>query len=339
MRFLIFGAGALGQALGCMLAADGHRVDLVLRARFIEAIDDAGLQVSGIFGEFSAPLDRVGLLSNLEGVDGAGYDYGMITTKAYDTETAVQALAGLPGFDGPVVSMQNGCGNVEKVAMVFGEERTLGARVITGFEIPRPGLVRITATADDIHIGSVRPGHIPESAAHLAEAINHAGLPCIAVEDIHRDLFAKLLYNCALNPLGALLGVHYGALGDHGETRRVMDRIMDETFDVIETMGGSTPWPDAEAYRRVFYDHLLPLTRNHRPSMLQDLENGKRTEVDALVGYVAEQGHRLGVETPTCDTLAALIRFRESQVLADREVQGVSRAKRSGPSSAGDSFS
>ena len=314
MRFLIYGAGALGQAIGCMLASDGHEVDLVLRERFKKVLETNGLKVTGILGDYEVAPGRLNLVTNLSHLDGSPYEYVLITTKAYDTEGAVKDISNLPGFHGTVVSMQNGCGNVEQVEAEFGPDRTLGARVITGFEIERPGIVRITVSADDVHVGGWQQGQIPEVAVRFAEAVHKAGLPCCTVDDIYKDLFAKLLYNCALNPLGAILGVHYGALSDSGDCRSIMDRVIEETFMVIDAMGFATHWPVAENYKDVFYGQLVPITYDHRPSMLQDIEQEKLTEVEALIGYVAAQGKKREVATPTCDVLAALVRFKEKKV-------------------------
>ncbi len=315
MQFLIYGAGALGQAIGCMLAADGHRVDLVLRQRFLEPLHSSGLEVTGIFGEYRVPPAQIGLLTSLKKGNGSEYDAVLLTTKTYDTDRAITDIAGLSQCYCPVVSMQNGCGNLEKLEERLGRERSLAARVITGFEIERPGLVRITVSADAVHVGGCVRGVIPGAAKRLAEALTHAGLPSVAVADVYQSLFAKLLYNCALNPLGAVLGVHYGALAESDETRMIMDRVIEETFTVIATMGGSTPWPDTAGYRKVFYGQLVPATYHHRPSMLQDLENNKPTEVEAMVGYVAAQGRKYGVTTPCCDLLAALVRFKQQRAL------------------------
>ena len=315
MRFLIYGAGALGQAIGCMLAADGHQVDLVLRPRFLEALHSSGLEVTGIFGEYRVPPAQIGLLTSLKKRNGSDYDAVLLTTKTYDTDSAINDIAGLSQCYCPVVSLQNGCGNLEKLEERLGRARSLAARVITGFEIERPGRVRITVSADAVHVGGCVRGVIPGAAKRLAEVLTHAGLPSIAVADVYQSLFAKLLYNCALNPLGAVLGVHYGALAENDETRMIMDRVIEETFTVIATMGGSTPWQDTAGYRKVFYSQLVPATYHHRPSMLQDLENSKPTEVEAMVGYVAAQGRKYGVATPCCDLLAALVRFKEQRAL------------------------
>jgi len=317
MNILFFGAGALGQALGCMLAADGHHVSLVLRQRFIEQFPTTGLQVTGLFGEYVAPPANLSLLENIRSARET-YDYVLITTKAYDTKTAVKAVATLGDRARTVVSMQNGCGNVELLVPSFGAERSLGARVITGFEIVSPGRVKITVSADAIRVGCSRSGEIPTSAQLLAEMIDHAGHPCLAVEDIHESLFAKLLYNCALNPLGAILGVPYGALAEHTESRQLMEKVIKETFAVIQALDGRTPWSDADGFIKDFYATLLPVTATHRSSMLQDLENGKPTEVDALLGYVSAQGQRCGIPTVTCDLLTALVKFKEAQGRNDR---------------------
>lgn len=313
MRILIFGAGALGQAIGCLLAADRHRVDLVLRPRFIEAVAAGGLTVTGIFGTFRVEPGQLGLMPDLRGRSGRDYDLVLLTTKTYDTDRAISAISSLSGCFCPVVSLQNGCGNLEKLESRLGRERSLAGRVITGFEIREPGEVRITVSADAVHVGGCVRGTIPSMARRLAEALSKAGLPAIAVPDVQQSLHAKLLYNCALNPLGAILGVAYGRLAASEQTRMLMDQVIGETFTVITAMGGTTPWTDAAAYGKVFYEKLVPATADHRPSMLQDLEQGKPTEVEAMVGYVAAQGRRYGVATPCCDLITALIRFREEQ--------------------------
>ncbi len=321
MRILIYGAGALGQTVGCMLASAGQDVDLILRPRFIEAIKKEGLTVTGIYGERHVTADQLGLNPAVDAVIDTAYDFVIITTKAYDTKAAVEEIARLAVQRFMAVTMQNGCGNLEMICERFGEARALGARIITGFEIVHPGRNRITVSADATHIGGCREGSVPDAAERLASAINQSGLPCIATPYVKRDLFAKLLYNCALNPLGAILGVYYGALADDPDSREIMNRIIAEAFSVIAAMDGTTHWQDAAAYQQFFYDQQVPTTYSHRPSMLQDIEHGKRTEVDALTGYVAAQGKRHGVATPTCDLVSGLVRFKERQAMQKKQWQ------------------
>ena len=311
MRILIFGAGAVGQAVGCMLSASGNQVDMIVRERYLNDLRSDGLTVTGIFGEYHTDTEKTGYFSTIPDVKTNNYDYALITTKSYDTGCALTELSKLDNQNFNVVSLQNGCGNFEKLIERFGHKRSLAARVITGFEIEHTGLVRITVSADAVHIGGSTEGDIPESAARLAAAIHDAGLPAEPTPYIRRDLLAKLLYNSALNPLGASLGVHYGALGDDPGIRNIMSAVIREVFIVIKAMGAETNWSSAEDYESFFYGKQIPATYNHRSSMLQDIEKGKRTEIDALTGYVSAQGRLHNVSTPVCDTMTELIRFME----------------------------
>ena len=150
--------------------------------------------------------------------------------------------------------------------------------------------MRITVSADAVHVGGPVRGVSRLRTNELAEALAHAGLPSIAVADVYSSLFAKLLYNCALNPLGAVLGVHYGALAEQSETRAIMDRVIEETFAVIATMGGTTPWARRDAFRQGFLRPTGAGDVQPSPVHAPGLEQGKPTEVEAMVGYVAAQG-------------------------------------------------
>src|SRR4029077_16572293 len=116
-------------------------------------------------------------------------------------------------------------------------------------------------------------------AARWATALAAAGIPAEPTEDLTAELWAKVLYNAALNPLGALLGVPYGRLAVHPDTRAIMDTVIEEGFAVARAEGVALRWPDAAAYRGTFYDRLVPATAEHRSSMLQDIERGRPTEI------------------------------------------------------------
>src|SRR5262249_53879596 len=129
---------------------------------------------------------------------------------------------------------------------------------------------------------------------------------------VHTDrlaalLWAKVFYNAALNPLGALLGLHYGALPESAHSRALMDGVIDEAFDVARAEGVSLPWSSAGGYRDEFYGRLVPATYDHRSSMLQDLERGRRTEIDAINGAVWRRGAEHGIKTPVNAALTQLI--------------------------------
>jgi 2-dehydropantoate 2-reductase len=184
--------------------------------------------------------------------------------------------------------------------------------VITGFRLLEPGLTEITVHQDAIRLGSLF-GADPARMQPLAEALTRGGVPAVVSPNISSDLLAKLLYNCALNPLGALLGVRYGALADDPESREIMNAVVAEIFAVLGAAGLTTSWPDAPAYLADFYARLIPPTASHESSMLQDLRGGRRTEIDFLSGAVARLGRTWGVATPVNTALLALVRAAEQR--------------------------
>ena len=224
----------------------------------------------------------------------------------------VDAIAGRVAPDGVVVCLQNGLGNLEGTAARVGWERVLGGRVIFGAEIPAPGHVRVTVHAEPTLIGAPRADDEPlRAAAHvIAAALDRAGVPAAPTDTIVADLWGKVLYNAALNPLGALLGVAYGRLPEDPATKAIMDDVIAEAMAVAIADGVRLPWRDPDAYRAVFYGRLVPSTAGHRSSMLQDLERGRPTEIDAINGWVAARAAALGLAAPVNATLTRLIHAR-----------------------------
>jgi 2-dehydropantoate 2-reductase len=172
--------------------------------------------------------------------------------------------------------------------------------------------VEVTVHADAIHIGSLY-GEDPAAVAPLCAAIAAGDIPCEAVPDIAKDLWAKMLFNCPLNSLGAILSVSYGALGESAQARHLMDEIVREVFQVMEAAGYSTHWASPQAYLSRFYEALIPLTADHYPSTLQDLQAGKRTEIDALNGAIVTLGQANGISVPVNETMYHLIKFLEAR--------------------------
>jgi 2-dehydropantoate 2-reductase len=147
-------------------------------------------------------------------------------------------------------------------------------------------------------------------ARGVAALLAHAGIESIATNNIAGTLWAKVFYNGALNALGALLDTHYGALGDDPDLRAVMNGVIDEAFAVAAAEGVQLSWSSAADYQELFYTSLVPSTYVHRSSMLQDLERGRRTEIEAINGAVWRRGQALGIATPYNDILTRLIQAR-----------------------------
>jgi 2-dehydropantoate 2-reductase len=232
--------------------------------------------------------------------------------KSWDTRDMTARVAPLLAPDGRVICLQNGLGNLETATEMAGRSRVLGGRVIFGAEVPEPGRVRVTVIADPVLVGAPdgNDAALDAEARRWAERFSAAGIPSRYTDRLIPELWAKVLYNAALNPLGALLGVPYGRLADDPDTRAIMDEVIDEAFAVARACGVTLAWATAMEYRQVFYGRLVPSTADHRSSMLQDLERARPTEIEAINGYVVRQGASHGVPVPVNATLARLVRAR-----------------------------
>ena len=305
MRYLIMGAGALGSVFGGLLKHRGQSVAFIGRGAHFDQITTRGLTIEGIWGEF-----QVGPVAP-EPVAGDGYDVILLCVKSFHTLEACRRVKGLLVPQGLIISVQNGLGNLEIIAQEFGPERTVGARVIFGAQIIRPGLARVTVYAEPVLVGAMVPDSPHPNLAKVVADLNRAGIPTRQVDDIQTHLWGKVLYNCALNPLGAILGVPYGALGDHPQTRGLMRRIIEEIYRVAEARGVPLMHADAASYFTFFLENLVPATAGHWPSMWQDLQAGRRTEIEALNGAICRYGEAAGVATPYNDAISRLVRFLE----------------------------
>jgi len=311
MRILVYGAGALGSVIGGFLAKSSNQVTFLGREAHIRQIREAGLQISGIWGEH--------LVCNVRGITSLAedepceYDLVLVTVKSYDTQAvALDLKANLRGSP-YVISLQNGYGNYEKLARVLGSDQVLAGRVIIGFRLNSPGCAEVTVFADKIAIGAPDERIGAEKVEDLVELFNQADLPAFYTDNIGAYIWAKIIYNCALNPLSAITRVPYGALGENKETRALMDLVIEEIYLVARKAGIKLLWDELEGIKKAFYEQMLPPTASHNSSMLQDLNHGKRLEIDALNGAVVELGNRYEVAVPVNETLVRLIKFLETR--------------------------
>jgi len=317
MKVFIYGAGAVGLGLGSCLLKAGADVDLVGKEDTVSSLREYGLRRTGIFGDFLTNSSEFRSHTTLASLSQRRYDYILICTKSFDSYAAAKDLAehkNLIGNETKIVLCQNGWGNAETFTAFFEREQVYNARIITGFQRPNKHTVAITVHADAIRIGSLY-GEDSSSMQSLCESITKGGIPCEVTAEIEKYLWAKMLYNCALNPLGALLGVPYGTLAEYEYTHNIMDHIVQEVFCVMTATGYRTHFQTAEAFLGVFYSKLVPDTAEHRSSTLQDIKAGKRTEIDALNGAVIELSKKLGIDVPYNYVAYNLVKFLEANNL------------------------
>jgi 2-dehydropantoate 2-reductase len=315
MRILIYGGGAVGLGVASCLLKSGCTVDIIARETTVSALRQGGLVRKGIFGEYQARPDSFKSYPSLGELKNACYDYICVCTKSPDSAAAAKDIAEqslLSNETTKIVLFQNGWGNANKFTVYFPNERIYSGRVITGFVRPNDNVVEVTVHADSIHVGSLFGGDLSRVAA-LSDAINFGGIPCELTENVGKDLWAKMLYNCALNPLGAILDVPYGVLAELEYTREIMDGIIREVFEVMSAAGYQTHYESAENFIQVFYDKLVPDTAEHRSSTLQDIAAKKRTEIEALNGAVIKLAAEHSIDVPFNRVVYNIIKFIEDR--------------------------
>ena len=225
---LITGLGALGTVFATLMKEAGHRVHALTREKYLSVLADRQTRVTGIWGGHEAKLD--GIHASIDLLKNISFDLIILTVKSYDTASAIEQVKPLVGKDTLVVAAQNGYGNYETVTAAVGKEHALLARVIFGVKLPSPGRAEVTVIADDVRIGQPDNAVDPERIKAIAAAISAAGIPTSYAENVAAILWDKILYNAALNPLGAVLECTYGQLAENTGTRQVMDTIIDEIF-------------------------------------------------------------------------------------------------------------
>ena len=315
MKVLVFGAGAVGLGLSSFLLQAGHRVHLVGKEQTVVSLRKTGLKRQGIFGEANFSPQQLTASSNLAETGRETFDFYLVCTKSFDTENSARQLKAestLAHQKSPIVLCQNGWGNADTFSRFFPPKQVYNARVITGFIRPEPHVVDVTVHAQPVHLGSLFDGNATRLQL-LADALSLGGLPSAVTDDIGKDLWAKMLYNCPLNALGAVLQVPYGHLGEDENSRAIMERIVREVFQVMQGLGHASHWQSAGDYLKNFYEHLLPSTYSHESSMLQDIRTGRKTEIEALNGVIVREGRKLKINITCNETLRNQILFLQKK--------------------------
>jgi 2-dehydropantoate 2-reductase len=315
MRALVYGGGAVGLGLASCLLKSGSRVDIIARENTVRSLRKDGLLRTGIFGIYHAGPSKFGCYTSLDEFDKQACDYILVCTKSFDSFKAAKDFCehkSIFSDSTKIVLFQNGWGNAEAFTSFFDRQTVYTARVITGFQRHKPNEVEITVHADSIHIGSLFGAGL-SAVQDLAESINKGGIPCITTGRIGKDIWAKMLYNCALNPLGAILDVPYGKLAEHKSTRAIMDGIAEEVFAVMTKAGYETHWESAKDFLDVFYGKLVPDTAEHKSSTLQDIAAKKPTEIDALNGAVIRLAETFAIPVPRNFIVYNIVKFIEAR--------------------------
>ncbi len=291
MRVAIFGAGAVGSVLGALLSRR-NEVVLIARPAHVRAIKRAGLVVEGSTkGRF-----RVEASAGAAAADRA--DLVFLTVKSFDTKEAAAALRRVARL-GPVVTLQNGLTNLAVLRKGLPATPIIGGSLVLGALFVAPGRVRHTGAGRAV-VGPVAGPRA--SVAPVARLLRGAGIPTSVTRDLPSVLWQKAIVNTAVNPLTALLHCRNGELLERPEAMLLAQIAAKEATQVARAAHITVkrdPWPGIVS--------ILRETSENRTSMLQDVEAGRQTEIDAITGEIVRVAHRRAVPVPVNKALLRLV--------------------------------
>ncbi len=296
------GAGAIGSLFGGRLAESGNDVILIGRKAHVEKINDNGLFIDGISGKHQIQMKATTNPSDLEIPD-----LIILTVKAYDTLQAVKDVKVLFGTNTHLLCLQNGLGLEDVASFILGKGRIMRGTTSEGALFLEPGRIRHTGKGDTI-IGYPEGNQAP-FISQVATIFQKAGFQTIISDNIKRLVWEKIFINVAINPFGALTGLRNGELLTVPQLKGAMKAAILEGIQVTEKLGLNINKQSSidKAFK------VAERTAMNKNSMLQDIEKGKKTEIDFINGALVKNGEEVGIPCPINTVLTALIKGLEKR--------------------------
>jgi 2-dehydropantoate 2-reductase len=292
VKVLVFGAGALGSFVGGLLSEDND-VTLVGRKRHVDEINSNGLSIEGKTNRKVKPRA-------LESVPNENFDLVIATVKSYDTQQFVKSISQVLKSNAIILSLQNGIGNVEKISE--GCAKVLGGTTSHGITFVGNGRIRHTGFGDTT-IGNFK-GVESDVVQDISKLFADTGIDTQTSNNISGEIWAKAIINTSINPLTAVTRLENGYLVKVKELKDIMVGAAKEAIEVATSSGIELPCYDI-AEKAV---KIATLTADNKSSMLQDVERGKRTEIDSITGGFVEIARTNGVSIPINSLLYTLVK-------------------------------
>jgi len=322
MKITVAGAGAMGCRFGAALFEAGHQVTLLDGWReHVTAINEAGLRVTDAAGTKTLAVPAVLFAQPAQPSPGPARPAGpadLVIVFAKATATAVvAAAAAAAGAIGPstvVLTLQNGLGNIEALLAHVPASRLLAGTTTLGTELLGPGHIRALGSGETV-LGPL-PGQpsaaapATEAAERVALALYGAGISVRTCPNALPAIWAKVAFNCVMNALCSIASIPVSALARYDGFDALAGSILDEVAAVARAEGVTV---DTTAALRLMHAQFDPsASGDHLASMLQDLMNGRRTEIAHLNGAIAERAAARGVDAPVNAAISRLVGLLEA---------------------------
>ena len=236
MKILIIGAGAVGIGLASSMRSQNVEVSLYARGETAKAIKENGIQRCGLFTHYTFSKDEIKVYEDYNEIPDDQFDYVFITSKTTANDDISKKLnenKQILKENFKIIIFQNGFGNDEPYLRFFTKKEVFSARLITGFSRPERHISEVTVYTEPIQIGSLQ-NEDASCLKEIASMITSSGIKCEITDEVDKYLWAKMLYNCALNPLESILDVNYGKLTENEYSIEIMNNLIDEIFEVID---------------------------------------------------------------------------------------------------------
>jgi 2-dehydropantoate 2-reductase len=291
MKIVMMATGGVGGYYEARLAAGGHDVYFIARGAHLAALRTNGLKLISANGDLH--LRSVHATDEPATVGTA--DIVIFAVKQYDTETAAKLVVPVIGDETAVISIQNGMDPRERLKSIVGREHVMGGTTyITGAKAISPGTITHTGTIARLVFGEY-DGSVSMRGERFLDACKTAGIDAVFSADISKEMWAKFALLSAFSGVSSMLRKAAGPIMGDPDTRKLLKDAIAETVAVAKAKGIDLG-DDYVAKHGDFYGSIPPDTKS---SMLMDLENGRRIELNWLSGAVAQFGDELGVPTPT----------------------------------------
>jgi 2-dehydropantoate 2-reductase len=296
MKIAVMGAGGIGSYLGAMLARSGADVTLVCRGRHLEALRSRGLAVSTPSESFTV---RIAATDRPEGHK----DLVIQAVKLYDLAASTQQMLPMVGPRTTVLPIQNGVTAAEEVGAMIGQDKVIGGTLFINAHVVSPGVVSSKSEINTVAFGELDREESARSHG-LKTLFTKAGIDARISPDIKAEQWRKFIPVAGLSALSSLCRQPIGPIRDDPSLRKLYRKAMDEVAALAAAKGIALE-PD-------IVERMLALAQRYqydaKVSMLEDLEAGKRLELDWLSGYVSQEAARLGVPAPFHDMAYACLK-------------------------------
>jgi 2-dehydropantoate 2-reductase len=300
-KIAVVGAGAVGGYFGGLLARVGAPVVMIGRPVFVDAVKKSELFLDTLQFQESVRVDASTELSAVRGAE-----IVLFCVKTTDNATTARALAPLLASGALVLSLQNGVDNVEQIRAAAAID-ALPTVVYVAASVPEPGRVKHVGRGDLV----VGPEN--KKTKRIAALFSRANVPCRISENIEGELWTKLVWNCALNAFSALGRAKYGQIAASADAWKVVETAVYEVLAVARAAGIHPPGLEDPKVALAGALKIATQMSEALSSTGQDMNRGKRTEIDSLNGYVSRRGAELGVPTPVNHALYALVKLAEGR--------------------------